>query len=179
MSKNMIRFTLIAALLGIALVTVELSPKTYSRHTEEIQLVSYAWGVSSPQFMRICIGNGIGAPPPSRVAVVDNFSVSFGSIDLEFNTTVLETELQVPFNEFRCQDFSYQSLVAAGLVPQSNSALSFFVTIKKRSSQGTVGASEAVTVGAAQNIDVVTGEIKLYQPFRVDPAKQLTIIQDI
>ena len=179
--RNNIRFALIAAaLFGFAFVTLELGPKTYSGNMRQIPVYSYAWGVDNSKFMRICIGNGIGAqPPPSRIIIVEHISISFGSIDFDSNTTVHETELQVPLNEFRCKDFSYQSLVDAGLVPQSNSALNFSVTITKRSSQSSVGLNEAITVGAVQNIDVGTGEIKLYQPFGVDQTKQLTIIQDI
>lgn len=167
MRQNVIRLTLSALLLAIAIVSIDIGRKTYGKGEQQIELHSFAWGVNASQFMRICIGNGVGAAPGSDVAVVESFSLNFGAIKIESGVTVHETELQVPFGQFRCTDLSYQTLLAAGLTPQPNSALQFFVNIRTRSSARGVGATEAITVGAAQNIDVVTGEIKLNHPFRV------------
>lgn len=166
MSKNAIRLALSTVVLGIAVLSINVGPKTYGKGEQQIELHSFAWGVNPSQFMRICIGNGVGASE-SRVAVVDSFSLSFAAIKFESGVTVHETELQVPFGQFRCSDLSYQSLVSAGLSPEPNSALQFFVNIRTRSSGTGVGLNETVSVGAAQNIDVATGEIKLNQPFRV------------
>jgi hypothetical protein len=105
--------------------------------------------------------------------------LSFVAIKFEFGETVLERELQVPVGQFRCTDFSYQSLVAAGVVPQSNGALQFFVSLGTQTSKRAVGATQAITVGAVQSIDVSTGEIKLHQPFRFSQTRQTTVIQDL
>lgn len=176
MIKNIIRFSLIVALLGIALLTVEVGPKTHSQHLEVVELDSFAWGVSSQQSMRVCIGNGVTAAEPTAT---EQISLSFVAIKFEFGETVLERELQVPVGQFRCTDFSYQSLVAAGVVPQSNGALQFFVSLRTQTSKRTVGATQAITVGAVQSIDVSTGEIKLHQPFRFSQTRQTTVIQDL
>jgi hypothetical protein len=175
MRKNIIPLCLIVALLGVALLTVEFGPKTYSRHGEQIEVVSFSWGINSSQLMRICIGHGVAADDPM---VTETVWLSFGSIKLESGETVHERELQVPFGQFRCADFSYQSLVAAGVVPQSNTALQFFVSVRGQSSGRTVGIAEAITVGAVQSIDVSTGEIKLHQPFRLSKTKQTTVVED-
>ena len=166
MGKNAVRLALCAVVLGIAVLSIDVGPKTYGKGEQQINLDSFAWGVNASQFMRICIGNGVGAFE-SRVGVVDSFSLSFAAIKIESGVTAHETELQVPSGQFRCTDLSYQSLVAAGLSPESNSALQFFVNIRTRSSATGVGLNEMVSVGAAQNIDVATGEIRLNHPFRV------------
>lgn len=167
MGQNVIRLALSALLLAIAVVSIDIGRKTYGKGEQQIELHSFSWGVNSSQFMRICVGHGVGAAPGSDTMVVDNFSLSFGAIKIESGVTVHETELQVPFGQYRCTDLSYQTLLAAGLTPESNSALQFFVTIRTRSPTSRVGATEAITVGAAQNIDVGTGEIKLNEPFRL------------
>lgn len=177
MDQKVIRLALGAAVLGIALASVDIGPKTYGKSEQHVQLISFAWGVDKSQYTRICIGNGVGAPE-SR-ATTETFSMSFVAIKFESGVTAHETELQVPFGQYRCTDLSYQSLVESGLSPESNSALKFFVNIRTRSSASGVGETEAVTVGAAQNIDVGTGEMRLNQPFRVGPTRQVTIVQDV
>lgn len=175
MRRNIIRLGLMVALLGVALLTVEVGPMTYSRHDDQIEVVSFAWGINPSQSMRICIGHGVAA---GDRMVTETFWLSFETIKIESGETVLERELQVPLGQFRCTDFTYESLVAAGVVPRSNTALQFFVSLRGQSSGRTVGATQAITVGAVQSIDVSTGEIKLQQPFRFSQTRQTTLIQD-
>ena len=171
MGRNVIRLALGVVLLAIAIVSIDVGPRTYGQGEQQIELHSFAWGVNASQFMRICFGNGVDAASGSDVPVVESFSLSFAAIKLESGVTVHEAELQVPLGQFRCTDLSYQTLLAAGLTPQPNSALQFFVSTRTRSSARGVGLTEAVTVGAAQNIDVATGEIKLNQPFKISQTR--------
>jgi hypothetical protein len=125
--------------------------------------------------LRICVA-GVPTRKSSQHAS-ETFPLNFAEIKLhgENGSELLVRELRVPAGEFRCTDFSYEHLVAAGFSPEpTTGALKYLVAITQRSSRGrtdTVDSNEVITIhgqhteGAVQTIDVVSGRIELYERF--------------
>jgi hypothetical protein len=145
-----------------------------------MEILSFAWGASQSQTFRVCISNPEVSPQSSDPT--ETVSLHFAKIQTQAGNVVLERELRVPVGEFRCVDISYDELVAAGLDPEPTSLIQYLIVIDSRSSRGrtdTVGASQRVTVGALQSINVGTGKIELYQSFDTRQTRQLSIVQDL
>ena len=175
MLKKLIRPGLILSLVGLAVVVAALTLRTRvnaMQHREEIHIESFAWGVSESQSLRICmsnLGSGSSAGPRESITFV------FARIKFPSGDVALEKSLSVPQGQFRCTDFSHSELIAAGLVPESNSRVQFLVTIGINESLS-VGAAQAVTVGAAQSISIDAGKTEIYKTIQT---RQTTVIQDL
>jgi len=181
MLDNLIRPGSLVLLIGLALVAWALVSRTdvnARQGGEHIEIESFAWGISQPQLLRICISNIEGSARPSS-SELENISLVFSKIQTEAGDEVLVKELRVPRAQFRCIDFSHAELVAAGLVPEPTSRVQFLVKITSQQRQHkthTVGATQTVTVGAAQSISVGTGKTETYKTIGT---RQTTIIQDL
>lgn len=175
MLKKIIRSGLILSLVGLAILIAGLSIKTgvtAARGEKQINIESFAWGVSQPQLLRICMGNlGSSSSGGHRESV----TFTFIKIQTTFGEVILEKSLSVPQGQFRCTDFSHSELVAAGLVPESNTRVQFLVNVGLNESL-TVGAAQEVTVGAAQTITIASGVTETYKTIQT---RQTTVVQDL
>lgn len=176
MLKRIIRPGLILSLVGLAILIAGLSIKTgvtAARGEKQINIESFAWGISQPQLLRICMGSG-GAS--SRI-IREEVSFIYVGIKFETGDVVLERLLTVPPGQFRCTDISHSELVAAGLVPESNTRVQFLVSVGITEAL-TVGAAQQVTVGAlsAETINIASGRTENYKTIQT---RQITVVQDL
>lgn len=177
MLKKIIRPGLILSLVGLAILIVGLSIKTgvtAARGEKQINIESFAWGISQPQLLRICMGSGGSAS--SRI-IREEVSFIYVGIKFETGDVVLERLLTVPPGQFRCTDISHSELVAAGLVPESNTRVQFLVSVGITEAL-TVGAAQQVTVGAlsAETINIASGRTENYKTIQT---RQITVVQDL
>jgi hypothetical protein len=175
MVKKVIRPGLILSLVGLAILIVGLKLKTNvtaARGNNEVIIESFAGGVSQPQLLRICMGN-----PGSNSSAGPRESVTFTFIKIQttFGEVILERSLSVPQGQFRCTDFSHPELVAAGLVPESNTRLQFMVTVGAAQDL-TVGAAQTETVGSAETMTTADGKTETYKTIQT---RQITVVQDL
>ena len=175
MKDRLLRRGSIAVLIGFGLVSLGFGSRINQGHDQQIDLDSFHWGTTTSQKLRICVvGN---STRKSSGHAPESFSLNFAQIKLyaETGSELLVRELRVPAGEFRCTDFSYEQLVAAGLSPdRTTGALKYLIAVTQRSSRGktdTVDSNEVITIhgqhteGAVQTIDTISGRIELYERF--------------
>ena len=128
---------------------------------------TYVWDITGTQRLRVCAGSQSSAAPTESV------SLNFTKIRNQAGDVILEKQVRVPAGEFRCNYYSYEELIAAGLDPDpTTGATPPFLVVVGTERVGmnrttNVGAAESITVGAVQSIDVATGKIELYQSFPI------------
>jgi hypothetical protein len=175
MFKRVTRSDLILSLVGIMTLIAGLNIKTdvaSARGGQQINLDSFSWGVSQPQLLRICMGN-LGSD--SSAGPREDVTFTFIKIQTTFGEVILERSLSVPQGQFRCTDFSHPELVAAGLVPESNTRVQFLVNVGLNQ-RVTVGAAQEVTVGSAESITIASGRTETYKTIQT---RQITVVQDL
>jgi hypothetical protein len=174
MSSKLIRIASVVTLVGVAVLVAGLASRTSvkARRGEEIRIESFAWGVSQPQQLRICMGN-VGSD--SSAGPRESVTFTFIKIQTTFGEVILERSLSVPQGQFRCTDFSHSELVAAGLVPESNTRVQFMATVGLNESL-TVGAAQEVTVGSAETITIASGRTENYKTIQT---RQITVVQSL
>ena len=127
---------------------------------------TYIWAITRTQRLGICAGSQPSAAPTG------GFSLNFTKIKNQAGDVILEKQAQVPAGEFRCNYFSYEELIAAGLAPDPTTGATapFFVVVGSErvgtTSTTNVGGVKSISVGAVQSIDVATGKIELHQSFK-------------
>ena len=172
MKNRITRNRYVIALFVVAFLGMESGSRAYSRadnsHVNQIDVISYHWGINRSQKLRICIGNLEGTTQ-SSASPIENLSV-LAKIQSDSGYGAWEVNLSMPpLGGFRCVDISYDELVRAGLVPEPTSRIQFLLSITGRSSQDeteTVGSNQTITVGAVQTINVGTGKTDQYQAFK-------------
>jgi hypothetical protein len=124
--------------------------------------------------LRICQANpapSLGDGPTEQISLV------FMAVKNQAGQTLIVRRLEVPADNFRCADFSPSSLVAAGLVAESNGRLDFMLTFQATLSGAEVGPNETMRVGGArelsvgsiETIDANTGQTQAYERFLIHP----------
>ena len=109
---------------------------------------------------------------PVLAALIASLPATDLTYHLRAGEVILEKQAQVPAGEFRCNYYSYEELIAAGLDPDpTTGATPPFLVVVGSERVGTnrttnIGAAESITVGAVQSIDVATGKIELHQSFK-------------
>ena len=175
MLKTLIRPSLILALVGFAVLVAALTLRTRVNAMPpggEIHLESFSWGMNQTQYLRICMGN-VGSD--SSAGPRESVSFVFARIKFPPGNVALEKSLSVPQGQFRCVDVSHSELVAAGLVPDSNTRVQFLVTVGASRSL-TVGAAQTETVGSAETISIAGGRTESYKTIQT---RQTSIVQDL
>jgi hypothetical protein len=175
MLKSVIRYGLILSLVGVVTLIAGLNIKTdvtSARGRQHINIDSFSWGVSQPQLLRICMGN---LSTDSSAAPRESITLTFIRIQTTFGEVVLERSLSVLQGQFRCTDFFHSELVAAGLVPESNTRVQFFVSVGA-AQDVSVGAAQNETVGSAETITIAGGRTETYKTIQT---RQTTVIQDL
>ena len=175
MLKRVIRSDLILSLVGIVTLIAGLNMKTdvtSARGGKQINLDSFSLGVSQPQLLRICMGN-VGSD--SSAGPRESVTLTFIKIQTTFGEVILERSLSVSQGQFRCTDFSHSELVAAGLVPESNTRVQFAVSVGAAETL-TVGAAQRVMVGSAETITIATGRTEIHKTIQT---RQTTVVQDL
>lgn len=175
MKDRLLRRGSIAVLIGFGLVGLGFGSRINQGHDQHIDVDSFHWGTTNSQKLRICVVGD--RTRKSSGHPTGSFSLNLAQIKLyaENGSVLLVRELRFPAGEFRCTDFSYEQLVAAGLSPHpTTGALKYLIAVTQRSSRGrtdTVDSDEVITIygqrteGAVQTIDVISGKIELYERF--------------
>ena len=171
-------YTMILAMVALAAASFQLSGRGLQPAKARAQLgdgsvkfikadiPTYVWAISRTQSLRVCAGS------QSSAASSESFSFNFTKIENQAGDVILEKQAQVPAGEFRCNYYSYEELIAAGLDPDpTTGATPPFLVVVGSERVGTnrttnIGAAESITVGAVQSIDVATGKIELHQSFK-------------
>jgi hypothetical protein len=175
MKTRLFRPASIVLLIGFGLMSLGFGPRINQGHDQQIDLDSFQWGTTTSQKLRICIVGDLTRKSSGHPTESFRLNVAEIKLHVETGSELLVRELRVPAGEFRCTDFSYEQLVAAGLSPDPTSgALKYLIAITQRSSRGrtdTVDSNEVITIhgqrteGAVQTIDVISGRIELYERF--------------
>jgi hypothetical protein len=171
-------YTMILVMVALAAASFQLSGRWSQPAEARAQLgdgsvkfikgdiPTYVWAITRMQRLRVCAGSQSSAAP------TESFSLNFTKIKNQAGDVILEKQAQVPAGEFRCNYYSHEELIAAGLDPDpTTGATPPFLVVVGSERVGTnrttnVGAAETITVGAVQSINVATGKIELQQSFK-------------
>src|SRR4030095_13076699 len=101
MRSKLVHMLFVAMLIGF--VTLAAVVKTYSvGDGNTIDVQSVHWGLAQNQILRIC---PVNVSPSVDGKPNEQFSLFFFEIKNQVGQTIIERQLEVPANSFRCADF--------------------------------------------------------------------------